>query len=100
MTTLSSTVGTVSVSSTSSLIADEDCDKMKEKAGSVAATSLVVSATTLGAQTVNNTRIKEMHDKYATTYVESMSNEQLVAALEQLNLLEASMTNNNNTKTI
>ena len=50
-------------------------------------TAVALTATTIGAGSLNHMTMDEIHRKYSSAYVESMSDEELETALEQMNLL-------------
>ena len=60
-----------------------------------------VSTGTIGMSYVLNQHdLKKIHERAATSYLDSMSDEELVSALEQLNMLEAENNQKNSNKTI
>ena len=59
----------------------------KNNAKTLIAASVAVTATAVANQTLNNRTMDQIHQKYSAAYVESMSDEQLAAALEQMDLL-------------
>jgi len=71
-----------------------------EKFAPIAGTSVATTATYLAAATVNSHGINEIYNKYASTYVESMSDEELAEALQKMELLASDNIEENNTKKI
>ncbi|MCI8460690.1 MAG: hypothetical protein HFE81_04765, partial [Bacilli bacterium] len=63
-------------------------------------TTTATTATIVGGTILNNQTMDRIYEKYATSYVESMSDEDLESALMQLDLLAAKMDENTNEKTI
>ena len=63
-------------------------------------TTTATTATIIGGTILNNQTMDRIYEKYATSYVESMSDEDLESALMQLDLLAAKMDENTNEKTI
>ena len=63
-------------------------------------TTTATTATIIGGTILNNQTMDRIYEKYATSYVESMSDEDLESALMQLDLLAAKMDENTNEKSI
>ncbi len=61
-----------------------------DRATSLAITTTSTVAMGLGGTLMNHHTMDEIHQKYGSAYIESMSDEELVEALESLNLLAAS----------
>ena len=59
----------------------------QENAKSWIASSVAVTATAIASESLNASTMKQIHQEYAAAYVQSMSDEELVAALEQMDLL-------------
>lgn len=59
----------------------------EENAKAMVGTSVALTATAIAAQSLNNQTRKQIQEKYASAYVESMSDEELEDALARLNLL-------------
>lgn len=53
------------------------------------ATTVLLTASTVAANISHGHIIKRMHEKYASSYVESMSDEELAKALQQIGELDA-----------
>lgn len=78
---------------TTSTLNDEgkiDSEKSKSLLGATALTAGTLAAASLQEK---NT-MDEIYEKYATAYIDSMSDKELADALEQLDLLEATMPEN------
>ena len=58
------------------------------------ATTVATTATVIVGQCINDATIREVHNKYSRSYVESLSDEELERALQQMDLLAV----NNNTE--
>lgn len=72
----------------------------KGRRNDLIATTITTSATIAVGGTLNDQSMQQIHSKYANAYVESLSDEQLERALQQLNLLEEETEKMNCVKTI
>ena len=59
----------------------------KEKRNHVLATTLASTATVIASEAVSQHGMKEIHEKYSQAYLDSLTDEELEAALQQVNLL-------------
>lgn len=73
-----------------------------DKKGQRVTTSITAATaiTAFGNGTLNEQRINEIENGYTQAYVESLSDQELEAALERLNLIEAEVSTKNNSKSI
>ena len=67
----------------------ESREKYRSSVNSLLTTSATSSVTTVLENTISGAHKATMYDKYSQSYIESMSDEELVAALEKMNLLES-----------
>ena len=58
------------------------------------------TATAVAGASLNHQTMKQIHEKYASAYVESMSDEELEAALVQMDLLVGETNESTDVKTI
>ncbi len=99
MTTTSMLTSTSATLSTTTSTLGEDGSIDKDKRNLLLGSTALTTGTLIGENIVENHVMNEIYDKYASAYVESMSDEELAIALEKLDLLESSMSENT-TKTI
>ena len=92
-----SITGSVGASCTYSINKDFTIDE--EKAKLVGALTATGAASTLAGNLLSCHDSNVLHERYSQSYIESMSDEELASALEQLDLLEAEMTNQEDSKT-
>ena len=59
----------------------------KENLKPAIGTTVASTATAIAGESLNHMTMEKIHEKYSSAYVESMSDEQLAAALEQMDLL-------------
>lgn len=78
-----------------------DDGTVDEKSGKVALTATVVStATTTAGYVVSKHTLKEVRDNYKTSYIDSLSDDQLAELEMMLEAKEIEVTENNNHKTM
>ena len=65
-----------------SILPDKTIDKKKRN--ELIASSAISTVTTIAANTVNENINERSHEKYSSAYVESMTDEELVNALERI----------------
>jgi hypothetical protein len=103
LTTTITGLGSVTASATYSVKYDEKSESYsvdEDKRNHVLATTIASTATVAGASIANQHNINEIYEKYSSAYVDSLSDEELASALEQVNLLSKELDENTNTKTI
>ena len=113
LTTILSSLGT-GVSTTLGTL-DDNGQIDKQKRNSTLISTAVSSSLLYGADTYNDYQIEKIYEKYSSSYIDSMSDEELAHAAERLdsmseeeltqaledaNLLTAESNENNTTKTI
>jgi len=113
LTTILSSLGT-GVSTTLGTL-DDNGEIDKQKRNSALISTAVSSSLLYGANALNNYQVEKIYEKYSSSYIDSMSDEELAKAAERLdamseeklaqalekaNLLTAESTENNQTKTI
>ncbi len=91
------TLGGASVGTTVYTIDDNGINKGKRN--QVLATTLTTTASVIASEAVSQRGIKEIHEKYSQAYIDSLTDEELEAALQQVNLLLNDM-DEETTKTI
>lgn len=96
-TSLISSSGAVLTTTCATLGDDGKIDKDKRNA--TLGTTAVTAGTLVGATIAEKNTMNEIYEKYSSAYIDSMTDEELALALEQLDLLESSMSENT-TKTI
>ena len=64
----------------------------KNNANSILTTTIATGATAAVGASMNAYTMHEIHEKYSSAYVESMSDEELEQALVKMDLLEAEQT--------
>lgn len=73
---------------------------LPERRNEVIGTAVALTATTALGQSMNSIGQKRIYEKYATAYVESMSDAELEQALQKMDLLLAEEPQENQTKTM
>ena len=86
--------------STSAYTLNEDGTINKKKRNNTLIPTITSSATVAGEYMLNQRDIKRSHDRLTTSYIESLSDEELAHALEELNLLDNDNNEKNECKTI
>lgn len=71
-----------------------------QNAKNLAITSVAGTATTIAAESIQSHTMEQIHEKYASAYVESMSDAELEQALIKMDLLEAELPESTDVKTI
>lgn len=99
MTTLTMLTSASAVSGTTASTFNDDGTIDTEKRNSVLGATALTAGTLIAASIQEKNAMDEIYDKYANAYIDSLSDEELACALEQLDLLEAS-TSENTIKTI
>lgn len=94
MTTLTMLTSASAVSGTTASTFNKDGTIDTEKRNSLLGATALTAGTLIAASIQEKNAMDEIYDKYANAYIDSMSDEELVSALEQLDLLEASMPEN------
>lgn len=90
---LMSTIGTTVIGGSSLYTIDIDDKKVdSDKRNQVLATTLASTATVIASEIVSQNGMKEIHQKYSQGYIESLSDEELASALQELDLLEKEST--------
>ena len=80
---------------------DKNTKNINKQNAKVLATSIsATAATAIVGGSLNNMTVNQLHNKYASAYVESMSDEELERALEKMDLLVAEQTSETDVKTI
>ena len=90
MSTLTMTTGAGAVTGSFFYVFDTNTKEFKkENARNLVLTTLATGALAAGAKTINNKYLDKIHREYksASSYVDSMSDEQLAAALQRMDLL-------------
>lgn len=101
MTDLTTTILSGGGTTSTVLNAISDEGKLEpEKLNSAIISSSVATGSTLAATYSNNKGVEEIYEKYSSAYVESMTEEELVRALEAVELLEKEKFLENNSKTL
>ncbi len=72
----------------------------KENAQNLAFTSTACTATTIAANSIEGHTREQIHERYASAYVQSMSDEELEQALIRMDLLEPELPEITDVKTI
>ena len=72
----------------------------KDKAKNLALTSVALTATTIAADSIQAHTREQIHERYSSAYVQSMSDEELEQALIKMDLLEATLPEDTDVKTI
>jgi len=90
MTTTTFLAGSSSLASASSATIKEDGTIDESTRKSLLGASVATTATVLGTTAIKNKTIENIYEKYACRYVDSLSDKELAEALEKLELLEAS----------
>ena len=72
----------------------------EDNARSVLATTVATTATAIAGASLNAHTMNEIHDRYASAYVDSMSDEELESALVKMDLLVAEEDSTTDVKTI
>lgn len=85
---------------TTSATVKEDGTIDTQTRNSILGTVVSTTATAVAGASLNAHGTKEIYQKYAQAYVESMSDEELETALSQMNLLIQENEQNNNIKTL
>ena len=98
-TTLILAVSGTAIGSTSASV-KEDGTLDTTKRNDFIATTLSVTATTVAGSVMNNATVDQIHHKYSRSYVESLSDSELEAALQDMNLLASENMSNNRDKTL
>ena len=96
--TMTSTLGTGVAITNSSLDANGHFDPVARD--QLIGSLLTTTVTTAVGDTLNAQTMRNIHNKYSHTYVESMSDEELEYALERLNLIEGEEPNEYYVKTL
>lgn len=86
-TILSGLAGAVGVTSTT---LNEDGSVNREKRNAILATATSTVAVTLGGDILNKQSKEKVHEKYSQAYVKSMSDDELIKALQDFDLLDKS----------
>lgn len=92
--------GTGSVTLTTSMTVKEDGTIDTTSRNTILGTTVSTTATAVAGATLNAHGTREIYQKYAQAYVESMSDEELETALSQMNLLLQEETVDNDIKTL
>lgn len=116
MSTLTTIISSLGAGTSTALGTLDDNGQIdKEKRNSTLISSAVSSSLLYGADTYNTHQVEKIYEKYSTSFIDSMSNEELARAAERLdsmseeeltqtlekaNLLAAESNGNNTTKTI
>lgn len=96
-----STLGTASTTASAIYAYDRENGTIDQKrAKKVGTTTLVTGATTVVGQISDKIAMDHIHKKYASAYIESMSDEELENALIALGQLESEEDVNNTTKSL
>lgn len=85
---------------TTSITVKEDGTIDTSSRNSLLGTVVSTTATAVAGQTLNAHGTKEIYQKYAQSYVESMSDEELASALSRMDLLLESEPENKDIKTL
>lgn len=86
----STIIGGVTTSiGTATTTLNEDGTINEANRNSLLKSTVATTATVIGASIVNDHTLDKIYEKYATAYIESMSDDELEAALIDLDLLEA-----------
>ena len=72
----------------------------KEHARNLALTAVATTATAIAADSIQAHTREQIHEKYASAYVQSMSDEELEQALIRMDLLEGELPEETSVKTI
>ena len=94
-----STCGYGVVFSTGTCINEDGSINSKGVKGLLTSTVAAGASATAGGL-INNYQSNKIKEKYLSSYVDSLSDEELTSMLEQLNMLEATNNEKNNNKTI
>lgn len=97
--TLLTGTGCATVTTTCITVKDDDTIDTQSR-NIILGTTVATTATAIAGQTLNAHGTKQIYQKYAQAYVESMSDEELERALTQMDLLIAEEKETNNVKTI
>ena len=101
MNTITLTTEIGAAAGTTLFLYDPKTHKLRdENAKNVVYTTIATGATALAANTIYQKRIDEIHEQYTTSYVDSMDDEQLAKALEQMDLLLPEETTQEDVKTL
>lgn len=99
---MNTTLLTAELGTTSSITmyTTDDEKILPNKRNEVIGTTLVSTATTAVGQSMNAHGQKKIYEKYASAYVESMTDEELELALQKMDLLAIDEQTDQQTKTI
>lgn len=93
-------LGTGSITSTTTATVKEDGTFDTDSRNSILGAAVATTATAVAGQSLNAHGTKQVYQKYAQAYVESMSDEELERALAQMDLLIGEEVDNSNIKTL
>lgn len=88
MTTLTMLASSSATVGTTSTTFNEDGTIDTEKRNTLIGSSAILGGTIIGSSMLEDNTMNEIYEKYSSSYIDSMSDEELVSALEQLDLLE------------
>lgn len=94
MTTLTMLTSTSAVSGTTTSTFNNDGTIDTEKRNSLLGATALTAGTLIAASIQEKNAMDEIYEKYANAYIDSMSDEELASALEQLDLLEPTISDN------
>lgn len=94
MSTLTMLTSTSAVFGTTTSTLNEEGRIDSEKRNSLLGSTALTAGTLVAATIQEKNTMNEIYERYANAYIDSMSVEELANALEQLDLLEASMSEN------
>ena len=98
--TLTTTAWSGAVLGVANSTLNEDGSIDRDKRNSTLATTVSVTATAVIGTIINKHEMKKIHDKATSSYIDSLSNEELAYMLEELNLMETAQEEIKDVKTI
>lgn len=100
MNTITLLTGTGSATLTTSIVVKEDGTIDTKSRNTLLGTTVSSTATAVAGATLNAHGTREVYQRYAQAYVESMTDEELETALSHMNLLIQEDTVDNDIKTL
>lgn len=94
MKTLTFTTGAASSVGVTMSTLNDDGSVNEDSRNAILGTTAATTATVVGGTVLNNNTLDKIYEKYATSYIESMSDEELETALAKLDLLEGKINDN------
>ena len=79
--------GAISLSAITNNSVNETGEIDKTKRNEYLATTIATTATVVAGYSINDATVRQIHNKYSHSYVDSLSDKELERALQQMNLL-------------